>query len=153
MLNPDKMWEGRRCWKKSRIGVCHTCYLSVQNVTFFICKTDIVPVILCGCEIWCLVSREEHRLRVCESRVVRRIFDMRGRNEQRDTEEFVVSFMSVTLHQILLTILYPLFYNYHHPLRFLKVKEFLDQWSGFSRMRKKSSPWRLCVHCVFKLIM
>ena len=42
-----------------------------------ICKTDIVPVILCGCEIWCLVSREEHRLRVCESRVVRRIFDVR----------------------------------------------------------------------------
>jgi len=42
-------------------------------------KTDIFIVILCGCEIWCLTSREEHRLRVCESRVVRGIFDMRGR--------------------------------------------------------------------------
>ena len=41
--------------------------------------TDISPVILCGCEIWCITSPEEHRLRVCESRVVRRIFDMRGR--------------------------------------------------------------------------
>jgi hypothetical protein len=44
-----------------------------------ICKTDIVPVICCGCEIWCLVSREEHSLRVCGRRVVRRIFDVRGR--------------------------------------------------------------------------
>jgi len=25
-----------------------------------ICKTDIVPVILCGCEILCLVSQEEY---------------------------------------------------------------------------------------------
>ena len=39
-------------------------------------RTDIVTVILCGCEIWCLTSRG-HRLRVCESRVVRRIFDVR----------------------------------------------------------------------------
>jgi len=42
-------------------------------------KTDIVPVILCGCEIWCVLSREEHRLWVCESRVVRRMFGVRGR--------------------------------------------------------------------------
>jgi len=27
------------------------------------------------------VSREEHRLRVCERKVVRRIFDVRGRKE------------------------------------------------------------------------
>jgi hypothetical protein len=40
-------------------------------------KTDIFPVILCVCEIWCLTSREEHRLRVCESGVVSRIFDER----------------------------------------------------------------------------
>jgi len=37
------------------------------------------PVILCGCEIWCVMSREEHRLRVCESRVVVRIFGVGGR--------------------------------------------------------------------------
>jgi len=27
-----------------------------------ICETDIVPVILCGCEIWCLMWREENKL-------------------------------------------------------------------------------------------
>ena len=42
-----------------------------------ICKTDIFSVMLCGCEIWCLTSREEHGLRVCESRVVSRIFGVR----------------------------------------------------------------------------
>jgi hypothetical protein len=30
-------------------------------------RTDIVTVIVCGCEIWCLASGEERRLRVCES--------------------------------------------------------------------------------------
>jgi len=41
-------------------------------------NTDI-PVILCGCEIWHLTSQEEHKWRVCERRVVRRIFDVGGR--------------------------------------------------------------------------
>jgi hypothetical protein len=41
-------------------------------------KTEIFPSILCGCEIWCLMSREGHRLRVFEIRVVRRMFDVRG---------------------------------------------------------------------------
>jgi len=66
-------------------------------------KTEIVPVILCGCEIWCFTSREKPILRVCESRVVRRIFDVRGRWVWRDAKDSVVSFMSVTHHQILLT--------------------------------------------------
>jgi hypothetical protein len=33
-----------------------------------------LPVVLCGCEIWSLTLREEHRLRVYENRVLRRIF-------------------------------------------------------------------------------
>jgi hypothetical protein len=31
-------------------------------------------MVLYGCEIWSLKLREEHRLRVCENRVLRRIF-------------------------------------------------------------------------------
>jgi hypothetical protein len=37
-------------------------------------KTIILPVVLYGCETWSLTLREEHRLRVFESRVLRRIF-------------------------------------------------------------------------------
>ena len=40
-------------------------------------------------------------LRVFVSRVMRRIFDVRGRKGQRDAENSVVSCMTVTLHQIL----------------------------------------------------
>jgi hypothetical protein len=34
----------------------------------------ILPVVLYGCETWSLRVREEHRLRVFENRVLRRIF-------------------------------------------------------------------------------
>jgi hypothetical protein len=37
-------------------------------------KTIILPVVLYGCETWSLTSREEHRLRIFEHRVLRRIF-------------------------------------------------------------------------------
>jgi hypothetical protein len=38
-------------------------------------KTIILSVILYGCETWSLTLREEHRLRVFENRVLRRIFE------------------------------------------------------------------------------
>jgi hypothetical protein len=46
------------------------------NVIWFekICKTLILPVVLYGCETLSLTLREEHRLRVFENRVLRRIF-------------------------------------------------------------------------------
>jgi hypothetical protein len=37
-------------------------------------KTIILPVVLYGCESWSLTLRDEHRLRVFENRVLRRIF-------------------------------------------------------------------------------
>jgi hypothetical protein len=37
-------------------------------------KTIILPVVLYGCETWSLTSKEKHRLRVFENRVLRRIF-------------------------------------------------------------------------------
>jgi hypothetical protein len=38
-------------------------------------KTIILPVVLYGCETWSLTLREEHRLRVFDNRVLRRIFE------------------------------------------------------------------------------
>jgi hypothetical protein len=37
-------------------------------------KAIILPVVLYGCEIWSLTLKEDHRLRVFENRVLRRIF-------------------------------------------------------------------------------
>jgi hypothetical protein len=45
-----------------------------KNLKIKIYKTVIFPVVLYGCETWSLTLREEHRLRVFESRVLRRIF-------------------------------------------------------------------------------
>jgi hypothetical protein len=45
-----------------------------KNLKIKIYKTVILPVVLYGCETWSLTLREEHRLRVFENRVLRRIF-------------------------------------------------------------------------------
>jgi hypothetical protein len=46
-----------------------------RNVKVKIYKTIILSVILYGCETWSLTLREEHRLRVFENGVQRRIFE------------------------------------------------------------------------------
>ena len=45
-----------------------------KNLKIKIYRTIIFPVVLYGCETWSLTLREEHRLRVFENRVLRRIF-------------------------------------------------------------------------------
>ena len=69
---------------KSRVKSGNACYHSVQNLLsssllsknlkIKIYRTIILPVVLYGCETWSLTLREEHRLRVFENRVLRRIF-------------------------------------------------------------------------------
>jgi hypothetical protein len=71
---------------KRRLNSGIACYHSVQkllsshlllkslNIRIF--KTIIWPVILCGCETWSLTVKEEHRLRVFENRVLRRMFGL-----------------------------------------------------------------------------
>jgi hypothetical protein len=72
---------------KSRLNSWNACYYSVQNLLSSclisknlkskIYKTVILLVVLYGCETWSLTLREEHRLRVFENRVSRRIFGPR----------------------------------------------------------------------------
>jgi hypothetical protein len=45
-----------------------------KNLKIRVYKTIILPVVLYGCETWSLTLREEHRLRVFENMVLRRIF-------------------------------------------------------------------------------
>jgi hypothetical protein len=69
---------------KRRLNSGNVCYYSVQNllssrllsknVIIRTHKTIILPVVLYGCEPWSLTLWEEHRLRVFENRVLRRIF-------------------------------------------------------------------------------
>jgi hypothetical protein len=76
---------------KSRLNSRNACYHSVQNLLSFrliskslkikIYKTVILPVVLYGCKTWSLTVGEEHRLRVFENRVLRKIF---GRKREED---------------------------------------------------------------------
>jgi hypothetical protein len=69
---------------KNRLNSGNACYYSVQNLLssclisktlkIKIYKTVLLPVVLYGYETWCLTLREEHRLRVFENRMLRRIF-------------------------------------------------------------------------------
>ena len=45
-----------------------------KNLEIKIYRTILLPVVLYGSETWSLTLREEHRLRVFENRVLRRIF-------------------------------------------------------------------------------
>jgi hypothetical protein len=69
---------------RSRLNSGNACYRAVQNLLssrllsrnmkIIIYKTIILPLVLYGCETLSLTLREEHRLRVIENRVLRRIF-------------------------------------------------------------------------------
>jgi hypothetical protein len=69
---------------KRRLNSGNASYHLVQNRISFrlpsknlkarIYKTLILPVVLYGCETWSPTLREEHKLRVFENRVLRRIF-------------------------------------------------------------------------------
>jgi hypothetical protein len=48
--------------------------VSYKKLKIKIYKTVILPVVLYGCEAWFLTLGEEHRLRVFENRVLRKIF-------------------------------------------------------------------------------
>jgi hypothetical protein len=55
-----------------------------RNVKIRIYKIIILPVVLCWCKIWSPALREEHRLRVFENRVLRRIFKPKRDEVTRD---------------------------------------------------------------------
>jgi hypothetical protein len=46
----------------------------ILNLKIRIYKRIILPAVLYGCETWSLTLRQEHRLRVFENRVLRKIF-------------------------------------------------------------------------------
>jgi len=59
-----------------------------KNVKIRIYRTIILPIVLCGCETWSLTLKEEHRLRVLENKVLRRILGPR-RDEVTGVEKTI----------------------------------------------------------------
>jgi hypothetical protein len=101
---------------KGGLNLGNACYRSVQsllsshllcrNVKVKIYKTIILPVVLYGCETWYLILREEHRLRVFENGVLRRIFgpkrdEVTGEWRNLHSEELLTLYISPnTIRQI-----------------------------------------------------
>jgi hypothetical protein len=79
-------------------------------------KTIMLPVVLYWCQTWSLTLREEHRLRVFENRVLRRIF---GPKRDEVTREWR------TLHNK------ELHYLYSSPsiIRIIKSRRMI--WAGY----------------------
>jgi hypothetical protein len=89
----------------------------------------ILPVVLCGCETWSLTLRQEHRLRVFQNRVLRRIF---GLKRDKVTGEWR------TFHNEELCDLY----SSPSIIRIIKSRRM--RWAGHvARMGKKRNAYRL----------
>jgi hypothetical protein len=65
-------------------------------------RTLILPVVLYGCKTWSLTLREEYRLRMSDSRVLRKTF-MSMRQEEETGENCVMKSIAIcTANKILL---------------------------------------------------
>jgi hypothetical protein len=78
----------------------------VEKRKIRIYKTIIFPVILYGCETWSLIIKEEHRLRVFENRMLRRIFgprrdDVTGGRRKLHNEELHGLYSSTSIIRII----------------------------------------------------
>jgi hypothetical protein len=106
-----------------KILVAATCYKAF--------KTIILPVVLYGCETWSLTLREEHRLRVFENRVLRRIF---GPKRDEVTGEWR-KLHNEELHDL---------YSSPNIIRIMKSMRII--WVGHvARMGEKRNAYRLLV--------
>jgi hypothetical protein len=81
MIVTSQNWTQEEIERRSNSGNAyyHSVYkllssLLSKNIKFRLYITIVLLVILCGCETWSLTTREEHRLRVFENRVLKRMF-------------------------------------------------------------------------------
>ena len=77
-----------------------------KNIKIKIYRPIILSVVLCGCETWSLTLREEHRLRVFENRMLRRIFgpnrdEITGEWRKLHSEEFNVLYSSSNIFRVI----------------------------------------------------
>jgi hypothetical protein len=68
-----------------------------KNMNVRIHRTIILPVVLYGYETWSLTLREEHRWRVSENRVLRRIC---GPKTYKETGGWMRNLVTLTLRQV-----------------------------------------------------
>jgi hypothetical protein len=76
--------------------------LPIKKPKIKIYKTVILPVVLYGCKTWPLTLWEEHRLRVFENRMLKKIFGPKRRKTDCGENCIMMNFITCILHRILL---------------------------------------------------
>jgi hypothetical protein len=74
----------------------------IKKLKIKIYKTVILPVALHGCDTWSLTLGKEHRLRVFENRVLRRIFGPKSEEKDHGRNCIMMNFITCILQRILL---------------------------------------------------
>ena len=125
---------------KSRWTSGNACYLLVQhilsssllykNLKIKIYRTIILPVVLYGCETWSFKLRVEHRLRVFEKRLLRRLF---GAKRDGITREWRKQ------HNEVLNVLYT------SPNIFQVIKSRKVRWASHVACMRERSVYRVLV--------
>jgi len=77
-----------------------------NNIKIKIYRTVILSVVMYGCETWSLTLTEEHRQRVFENRVLRKIFGPKREKATGNVEDyiprsFMVSYSSQNILQVI----------------------------------------------------
>jgi hypothetical protein len=102
----------------------------IKNLKIKIYKTVILPVVLYGCETWSLTLREEHRLRVFENRVLRKIY-----GPKREEDGSWRKLYNDKLHSL-----------YSSPNNFRVIKSRRMRWVGqVARMGEGKGVYRVLV--------
>ncbi|KAJ4441997.1 hypothetical protein ANN_11861 [Periplaneta americana] len=102
-----------------------------KNLKVRIYKTVILPVLLYGCETWTLTLREEHRLRVFENKLLRKIF---GAKRDEVTGEWR-KLHNTELHEL-----------YSSPDIIRNIKSRRLRWAGHvARMGESRNAYRVLV--------
>jgi hypothetical protein len=126
---------------KRRLNSGNASYHSVQNllssrvlsknVKIRMYKTIILPVLLYGYETWSLTLRKDHRLRVFESRLLRRIFGPKRDEEAGGWRKL----HNEELHKL---------YSSPHIITMIKARRM--RWAGHvARMETKMNAYRILV--------
>jgi hypothetical protein len=71
-------------------------------MTLSVAQITIISLVVYGCQTWSFTLREEHRPRVFESRVLKKIFGPKRGEVTGSIEDYITrSFMIFTPHEIL----------------------------------------------------